>query len=81
LENGARVWRDVEEIDTSGNGAHANWPDRVFAELVDGHLAATDNTGGLVGDARAHLLSARGLLDHALPIMRSLGAAAPQRAR
>ncbi|HEX5048124.1 MAG TPA: AAC(3) family N-acetyltransferase [Gammaproteobacteria bacterium] len=73
LENGARVWRDVEEIDTSDNGAHANWPENLFAQLVDGHLAATGNRGELVGDARAHLFSARGLLEHALPVMRRLG--------
>jgi len=75
VENGARVWRDVEEIDTSSNGAHPNWPESLFATLVDGHLAAAGNRGGLVGDAHAHLLSARGLLEHALPIMRSLAAA------
>ena len=28
LEHGTRVWRDMEEFDTSENGAHPNWPDR-----------------------------------------------------
>jgi aminoglycoside 3-N-acetyltransferase len=69
LENGARVWRDMEEFDTSGDGAHANWPDRFFSMIVDGYLAASGNNGGPVGDAHCHLFSARGLLDFALPVM------------
>jgi aminoglycoside 3-N-acetyltransferase len=62
LAGGARVWRDMEEIDTSGAGAHANWPDRFFARLVDAYLAESNNGGGLVGDARAYLVPARALL-------------------
>ena len=31
MENGCRVWRAMEEFDTSDDGAHANWPDRFFA--------------------------------------------------
>jgi aminoglycoside 3-N-acetyltransferase len=72
LENGTRVWRDVEEVDTSGDGAHPSWPSRFFAQLVDGYLGATGNSGGRVGDAPAYLLSARGLLEHALPVMKSV---------
>ena len=48
LENGARVWRWMEEIDTSEAGAHPHWPDRFFARLVDAHLKATSNEGGCV---------------------------------
>src|SRR5215218_7348822 len=70
LERGDRVWRPMEEIDT--NVAHPNWPDRLFARMVDQHLRRTANRGGQVGDASSHLLSARALLDHALPIMRQL---------
>jgi aminoglycoside 3-N-acetyltransferase len=72
LERGGRVWRAIEEVDTSDGGAHANWPPRFFARIVDLHLRRTGNRGGLVGDARSHLLSARALLDRALPIMRQL---------
>ena len=39
-ENGGRVWRDMEEIDTSGGGAHPSWPERFFARLVDTYLGA-----------------------------------------
>jgi aminoglycoside 3-N-acetyltransferase len=67
LELGERVWRAMEEVDT--NTAHPNWPDRFFAHIVDAHLRDTENEGGLVGDARCHLLDARALLDCALPIM------------
>src|SRR5439155_5390700 len=68
-ENGARVWRDMAEFDTSGAGVHANWPDRFFARLVDGFLAASGNCGGLVGDARCYLLSAAELHRFARPLM------------
>ena len=69
LENGVRVWRDMLEYDTSGDGAHANWPDRFFARIVDSYLAATDNRGGPVGEAWCHLFSSRGLLEFARPVM------------
>ena len=69
LEGGVRVWRPMAEVDSSGDGAHANWPDRFFATLVDGYLAATGNHGGRVGDAPSYLLSSRGLLEYARPIM------------
>lgn len=72
LERGTRVWRAVEEVDTSDGGAHANWPARLFARIVDLHLRRTGNRGGFVGDARSHLMSARALLDRALPIMQQL---------
>ena len=73
-EQGRRVWREMEEFDTSGAGAHANWPDRLFARLVDTYLAQTGNSGGLVGDAAAFVLSARGLRDFSLPVMKAIAA-------
>jgi aminoglycoside 3-N-acetyltransferase len=74
LENGVRVWREVAEVDTSSQGAHASWPDRFFAMLVDGYLAATVNCGGRVGGAESFKFSARGLLEHALPEMEATAA-------
>jgi aminoglycoside 3-N-acetyltransferase len=73
-ESGVRVWRDMEEFDTSGEGVHAHWPRDFFARIVDRHLAASENRGGRVGDAQSYLLRARGLLEHALPIMRAVAA-------
>jgi len=72
-DGGTRVWRDMEEFDTS-DGAHPNWPDRFFARLVDTFLAATSNHGGRVGDAQCFLLDARGLLTFALPMMQAVAA-------
>jgi Aminoglycoside N3''-acetyltransferase len=72
--DGVRIWRDVEEFDTADEGVHANWPDRFFARVVDGYLAASMNRGGMVGDARCYLLRARDLLDFALPMMMSVAA-------
>jgi aminoglycoside 3-N-acetyltransferase len=72
LEGRDRVWRAMEEFDTSDAGAHANWPARFFARIVDLHLRRTENRGGLVGGARSYLMSARALLDRALPIMKQV---------
>ena len=72
-ENGVRRWRDMEEFDTS-EGAHANWPDRFFARIVDTHLRDTHNVGGKVGDAPCHLFDARDLLAFALDVMRKVAA-------
>src|SRR5262245_58611956 len=69
LENGARVWRWMEEIDTSEAGAHPNWPERFFARIIDAHLRATSNEGGCVGDGRSHRMRARELFDFAVPVM------------
>jgi len=74
MENGCRVWRGMEEVDTSGEGAHANWPDRFFAKIVDGLLARTNNKGGRVGNAMTYILSARELFDFALPVMKAVAA-------
>ena len=71
---GVRVWRKMEEFDTSGAGAHPNWPERFFAHIVDGFLRETGNQGGQVGCAESYLLPAHELLDFALPMMRSVGA-------
>jgi aminoglycoside 3-N-acetyltransferase len=72
-EGGRRVWRDMEEFDTS-DGVHANWPDNFFATLVDAYLNDTGNRGRCVGDAPSHLLSARGLLEFAAPLMKAVAA-------
>jgi aminoglycoside 3-N-acetyltransferase len=73
-ESGTRVWRDMEEFDSSDAGAHPNWPPRFFARLVDTYLTQTGNAGGRVGDAESVLFESRALLDFALPVMRALAA-------
>ena len=73
IVEGRRTWRGMVEVDTA-IGAHAHWPDRFFARLVDDHLASIADRGGRVGNAPSVLLSARGLLAHALPIMRAVAA-------
>jgi aminoglycoside 3-N-acetyltransferase len=71
-ENGTRVWREMEEFDSSGAGAHPNWPGRFFARLVDTYLRRIDNSGDHVGDAPAFLLDSRGLLEFALRVMKAM---------
>ncbi|HEX6313316.1 MAG TPA: AAC(3) family N-acetyltransferase, partial [Gemmatimonadaceae bacterium] len=66
LVDGNREWREMREVDTSSNGAHANWPDRFFARIVDGFLAESANDGGKVGYATSHLIPAAPLLDYAM---------------
>jgi aminoglycoside 3-N-acetyltransferase len=73
-ERGTRVWREMEEFDTADAGAHAHWPPRFFARLVDSYLARTNNRGARVGDAQSFLLDARGLLVFALGVMRAVAA-------
>jgi len=70
VENGARVWRDMEEVDT--NVAHANWPDQFFAKITDSYLASAGNEGARVGNARSYLFPARELHDFALPLMKAV---------
>ena len=77
LDNGRRVWRTMEEFDTSAAGAHANWPDRFFATIVDGLLTKTANSGARVGEAMTYILSANELLDFALPRMKDVAADPP----
>ncbi len=72
-DDGTRVWRDMEEFDTSER-AHPNWPDRFFGRLVDTYLAETGNRGGRVGDAQCFLLDTRGLLTFVLPVMQAVAA-------
>jgi aminoglycoside 3-N-acetyltransferase len=71
-EDGCRLWREMEEFDTAGDGVHANWPDRFFAKIVDAYLTKTGNQGGRVGDAMSYILRARGLLDFASPLMEAV---------
>jgi aminoglycoside 3-N-acetyltransferase len=79
LQNGHRVWLPMEEFDTSDGGAHANWPARFFAKIVDGVLDRTGNRGGRVGDAMTYVLSAQELFAFTLPLMKAV-AADPQAA-
>ncbi|HZR26615.1 MAG TPA: AAC(3) family N-acetyltransferase [Vicinamibacterales bacterium] len=72
LENGERVWRDMQEVDSSDRGAHDAWPPRFFARIVDGYLSTAGNRGGRVGNAESFLIDSRGLLEFALRQMRSI---------
>lgn len=73
-EHGARVWRDMEEFDTSSQGAHPHWPDRFFARIVDTHLAETGNAGGLVGESQSYVMDAGELFAFASQIMKAVAA-------
>ncbi len=72
LRKGRREWVEVEEYDSSG-GAHANWPERFFARIVDGFIAQHAGTercaAGKVGDADSFLLDAAALVHFAIPVM------------
>jgi len=74
VEGGARVWRDMAEVDTSDQGAHLHWPSRFFARIVDTYVGRTANGSGRVGDAESLLLDARGLLTFALTVMAGVAA-------
>ena len=73
MEDGQRIWREMEEVD-SGDAAHANWPDRFFAKIVDLFLAHSGNKGGRVGAAMAYIISSNALLEFALGVMKAVAA-------
>ena len=73
LENGQRVWREMEEFDTA-RPCHPRFPDRFFAQIVNRHLSRTRNRGGRVGHAHAFLTDAKGLVELALLEMRHAAA-------
>ena len=75
--NGKRVWREMEEFDSSGQGAHPAWPDRFFTQIVDAYLTRTGNAGARVGNAEAFLIDARGLLAFALEAMHAAATGGP----
>jgi aminoglycoside 3-N-acetyltransferase len=79
--NGTRVWRAMAEVDTSGAGAHAHWPDRFFARIIDTFLADTGNLGGDVGAARSFLIDAAALLVFSARVMTAVAADAAAAAR
>jgi aminoglycoside 3-N-acetyltransferase len=68
LRDGARVWVDGAEFDSS-KGAHVNWPDRFFAQIVDAFIAKTAPPTGRIGDAGSVLLDANALIGFAMPLM------------
>lgn len=69
IENGERVFRDMSEVNSSGDGAHPNWPDRFFARIVDRFIDVSGNRGGVVGNAASHILPAPALFDFAAAAM------------
>ena len=68
-EGGRRVWRDVEEFNTGGDGVHAHWPHDFFARIVDDFLRSNECGRGRVGNADSFLLDATALVKHAVPLM------------
>jgi aminoglycoside 3-N-acetyltransferase len=69
IDNGARVWKDMEEFDTASS-AHPSWSKHIFAEIVDGFILSRGIEPAKVGDAEAWLLDAQSLLDFALADMK-----------
>lgn len=73
LQDGARLWVDCEEFNTSSEGVHENWAKNAFELIVDDFIAKRAGTAvcsvGLVGRADSVLLDAAALVEHAVPIM------------
>lgn len=78
LEHGERVWKEMQEYDTSDAGAHPAWPPRFFSHIVNGHLARTRNKGARVGHAHSFLTDAPGLLENALAQMQFVAGGQPR---
>jgi aminoglycoside 3-N-acetyltransferase len=73
LRDGARLWLDCEEFNTSGEGVHENWAENAFELIVDDFIAKRAGTPacrvGQVGLAESVFLDAAELVAHAVPIM------------
>lgn len=67
LKNGVRVWTDFEEYDTSRG--ICLWPERFFADIIQKYLHANSIQPKKVGDADSYLLTAKSLVDFAVPIL------------
>jgi aminoglycoside 3-N-acetyltransferase len=82
LRDGARVWVDCEEFNTSSAGVHDNWTENAFELIVEDFLAKRAGTAacraGQVGLAASVLLGAAELVGHAIPIMTGWAAARAQ---
>jgi aminoglycoside 3-N-acetyltransferase len=78
LRDGARVWVDCEEFNTSGEGVHANWAENAFELIVGDFIAKRAGMPecrvGHVGLAASVLLDAAELVTHSVPIMVSWAA-------
>ena len=69
LQDRKRLWRDVEEFNTGGDGVHAHWPHHFFARIVDDFIRASGPPQGQVGNAESFLLDGAALVNHAVPLM------------
>lgn len=75
MRDGRRVWLKCQEFDST-TGAHANWSERQFGEIVDDfiarHTGTARCTAGKVGDSPSHLIDAAALVDHAVVLMEQI---------
>lgn len=67
LQNGERVWVDVEEYDTSEG--ICPWPERFFEKIIKKYFEATSIQPKKVGNADSYLVDAKSLVDFAIPIL------------
>jgi aminoglycoside 3-N-acetyltransferase len=72
LQGGKRVWLQCKEYDST-TGAHQNWSERFFGEVVDAFIERRAGTPaavrGKIGNADSHLLDVRALIAFAVEIM------------
>ncbi len=66
IQNGQRVWRNVEEFDTSVG--IRQWPDRFFAIVMESYFQKYKIRPMTVGSANAYLFGVKSLVDFAVGI-------------
>ena len=85
LRDGARMWVDCEEFNTSGEGVHENWAENAFELIVDDFIGKCAGTPlcrlAQIGAAESVLLDAAQLVAHAVPIMTGWAGAKSMRSR
>jgi aminoglycoside 3-N-acetyltransferase len=71
LEDGRRVWRWMEEFDTS-EPCHARWPPDHFGRIMAAFLGRCEHGRGRIGDAACVLVDAQPLLAFAVEELTAL---------
>ena len=66
LQNGERIWVDIEEYDTSEG--ICPWPERFFEKIIKKYLKTYSIQPKKVGNADSYLIDAKSLVDFSISI-------------
>lgn len=67
MQNGEKIWVDINEYDTSQG--ICLWPDRFFEKIVQSYFEIYSIQARKVGNANTYLIDGKSLVEFAIPIM------------